>query len=113
MERIYKNDQPAIRKKTLHLTLKKEWFDLMISGEKNVEVRSPSQWIRSRLEGKFYEKIRFVNGYGADKPFFEVEYLGYYVAQGLDLFIFKGNKLEIKKGDYVIWLGEIITKGNI
>ncbi len=34
---------------TLHLTLKKVWFDLMVSGIKKIEYRKPSNWIQQRL----------------------------------------------------------------
>ena len=66
--------------RVLHLTLKKEWFDLMISGKKRVEYRKPSKWIISRLE-KEYDVIRFTNGYGSDKPYFVCEYKGFEISK--------------------------------
>lgn len=63
--------------KILRLTLKKKWFDMIASGEKKEEYRSPGKWILSRLEGKEYDRIEFKNGYGANVPTMEVEYLGW------------------------------------
>ena len=99
--------------KILHLTLKKSWFDLMISGEKTTEFRKPSDWIKQRLVDKEYELVRFVNGYGSDKPFFVAKYLGYKVAKKDEEIPFKKETVVIKKGDYKIFLGKIIEKGNL
>ena len=99
--------------KILHLTLKKSWFDLMISGEKTTEFRKPSDWIKQRLIDKEYALIRFVNGYGSDKPFFVTKYLGYEVAEKDEEILFKKETVVMKKGDYKIFLGEIIEKGNL
>ena len=99
--------------KILHLTLKKSWFDLMISGEKTTEFRKPSDWIKQRLIDKEYALIRFVNGYGSDKPFFVTKYLGYEVAKKDEEILFKKETVVMKKGDCKIFLGEIIEKGNL
>ena len=99
--------------KILHLTLKKSWFDLMISGEKTTEFRKPSDWIKQRLIDKEYALIRFVNGYGSDKPFFVTKYLGYEVAEKDEEILFKKETVVMKKGDYKIFLGEIVEKGNL
>lgn len=68
---------------TLPLTLKQPWFNLMLTGEKTKEYRDPNKWIISRLFWqqnlyfpKKFDKIRFTNGYGAHRPWFEVEFLG-------------------------------------
>lgn len=63
--------------RTLKLTLKRKWFDMIASGEKREEYRTPGPWILSRLEGKEYDRIEFKNGYGANVPTMEVEYLGW------------------------------------
>ena len=75
-------------KKTLFLTLKKEWFDKIKSGEKKEEYRDPSMWILSRLQtldadGKslvpiHYDTVTFQNGYRKESPKIVVEYKGYY-----------------------------------
>src|SRR6056300_1328403 len=99
--------------KILHLTLKKSWFELMVSGEKTTEFRKPSDCIKQRLVDKEYELVRFVNGYGSDKPFFVDKYLGYKVAKKDEEIPFKKETIGIKKGDYKIFLGKIIEKGNL
>ena len=99
--------------KILHLTLKKSWFDLMINGKKTTEYRKPSDWIKQRLIDKDYDLIRFVNGYGSEKPFFMSIYLGYEVAKKDEKIMFEEQEVTIKKGDYKIFLGDIIEKGNL
>ena len=51
---------------TLQLTLTRDWFLLMLSGKKKIEIRKPSEWIKSRLDNRNYRSIRFINGYGKD-----------------------------------------------
>ena len=67
---------PGSAPRVLRLTLKRKWFDMIASGEKKEEYRTPGKWILSRLEGKEYDRIEFKNGYG-DVPTIEVEYLGW------------------------------------
>ena len=58
----------------LHLTLKAVPFQVMVNSEKKMEFREKSKWIKSRLidsstgEDKQYDRILFVNGYGAGRP---------------------------------------------
>lgn len=66
----------------LRLTLKRKWFDMIASGEKREEYRTPGKWILSRLEGKEYDRIEFKNGYGPSVPAMEVEYLGWSIDYG-------------------------------
>lgn len=107
--------------KILHLSLKKNWFDLMVSGEKKKEFRSGGSWIRSRLYDKNdyprdYDFIKFVNGYGKDKPYFICEYIDF-VECYMDVETHEysdGSKVEgIGKGDFIIYCGDIIEKGNL
>ena len=81
----------------LHLTLKKHWFDLMLSGEKKQEFRKPSEWIRTRLVGKDYDLIKFVNGYGSDKPYFVCECLGYELSVGYKKLLFSLRRWKLKR----------------
>ena len=69
--------------RTLKLTLKKQWFDMIASGEKKEEYRAPGKWILSRLEGREYDRIEFKNGYGPNVPTMEVEYIGWQMGVGL------------------------------
>ena len=97
----------------LHLTLKKQWFDLMVTGQKTIEYRRPSKWIKDRLVGKEYELVKFVNGYGDDKPYFLCEYKGYEISKSTKRLDYNGFKIKYEKGDYLIHLGKILESGNL
>ena len=103
-----------IKKKYLFLTLKKKQFEVTLSGEKNIEYRHFSDWIKSRLINKDYDFIKFVNGYGNDKPYMIIEYKGYTEIKKHQTFSFSnGLNVNVKGGDYAINLGRIVEKGNI
>ena len=98
----------------LYLTLKKPQFKVTLSGEKRIEYRRSSQWITSRLLSKNYDLIRFVNGYGNDKPYFIVEFKGYEIMKKHEQHLFSnGLVVEGKIGDYAITLGKVIETGNL
>lgn len=68
--------------KVLLLTLSKKPFEVMITGEKRDEYRRETDWILSRLcdkesKDKDYTHVKFVNGYGHDKPYFIAEFKGW------------------------------------
>ncbi len=99
-------------KTVLHLTLKKKYFDEILSGKKKKEFRElKSYWI-SRLctkksieswglEFKEFEKIIFKNGYKKNAPSFEIELKKIEICCGI--------YTPIGKGDFfVVHLGEII-----
>lgn len=70
-----------IKQKILHLSLKKEAFEVMVTGEKSEEFRKPSKWILSRLydksgKPKEYDVIKFTQGYGAHRPHFVCKFEG-------------------------------------
>ena len=97
----------------LHLSLKKSPFQLMASGEKQHEFRVPSQWIKSRLVGREYDCVKFVNGYGSTRPFFIAEYLGYTIAQTAFVITYStGFWVQVNKGDFIIKIGKITEGGN-
>ncbi|MEO9884962.1 MAG: hypothetical protein ABJG33_04925 [Balneola sp.] len=101
-------------KSILHLTLSNKPFEVMVTGEKFLEFRKPSDWIKSRLVGKGYDLVKFVNGYGADKPYFIAEYLCYTEAEkDLSTVYSNGLRVESERGDFVIILGHVIEKGNL
>lgn len=52
----------------LHLTLKKQWFDMIASGQKREEYREIKPHWNRILNMKQYEAIRFRNGYRPDSP---------------------------------------------
>ena len=85
----------------------------MIQGVKKKEYRAPSKWIESRLSNRHYDFIKFVNGYGSDKPFFICKYEGYSINHKRKIIKINDKEIEVNKGDYVINLGKIIKKGNL
>jgi len=58
--------------KILHLTLKKKWFDMILSGRKPEEYREIKPYWNKRLL-KSYDAIRFKNGYSKDSPWMIIE----------------------------------------
>ncbi len=94
--------------KTLHLNLKKEWFDMILSGEKKEEYRDIKTYYTNRLVNKpfsqmsgddidllqkdleacpngfwrDYKVISFKNGYGKNAPEMKVEFKGIEIAEG-------------------------------
>ena len=100
--------------KTLHLTLRKAPFAVMVNGEKIFEYRIQTMWLAKRIVNKQYDIIRFKNGYSKDAPQFDVEYMGYHVADN-DYSVKFSNGLEVnvKKGMIVISLGKILSTKNI
>ena len=105
--------------KTLHLTLKKEPFDLMVSGEKKEEFRNHTRWIKSRLFNKDgtlkdYDYVKFTNGYGKNRPYFIAIYLFFKRSFATYSKVYSnGFKVDVHTGDFIIYLGSIIEKGNI
>ena len=53
---------------TLHLAIKKKWFDMIVSGEKREEYRDVKPYWEQRLSGKTYKFVKFRNGYRSDSP---------------------------------------------
>ena len=86
--------------KTLHLSLKKQWFDMILNGGKKEEYRETINHWRVRfcessvwqeVDGvmrldvdswKHFDVIHFTNGYGDDKPQMWVELKGITVGRG-------------------------------
>lgn len=103
----------------LKLTLKKQWFDLMITGEKDFELRNQGKWIESRLftkEGfsREYDYVRFTNGYGSDKPFFTCKFICASLIFKMNKTFSDGSKLVFSNTPtWEISLGEILQTGNI
>ena len=69
-----------MKPKVLHLTLKKEWFDLICCGKKTTEYRTiKDYWTKrlldSSLKVKEYDEIYFRNGYSTSSPFMRVKWL--------------------------------------
>lgn len=98
----------------LRLTLSWQPFEVMHTGEKSTEFRKPSKWIESRLVGKEYDLVEFVNGYGGSRPVFLAKYLGFDRARAdFTTTYSNGLNVEVQKGDYLIHLGKIIKVANL
>lgn len=110
----------------LKLTLNRQAFEVMVTGEKKWEFRKKSQWILSRLwkivkkegdatyyEHKEYEYVEFTNGYGKDKPFFKAKYLGKMEnCEPFEVSYSNGLKVQVERTDQIIKLGEIVEIKN-
>lgn len=107
---------------TLHLTLKRKWFDLILSGEKTEEYRELKYYWCNRFCKKDWQNLKlqidensldwdklqfktitFTNGYGNDKPQFVIEFKGLKIGKGkpewgaslYETFVFKlGNVIK-------------------
>jgi hypothetical protein len=77
----------------LHLTLEREWFDDVVRGVKDEEYRDLKDYWKTRLEGRKYDIVRFRNGYAADAPEMDIEFIG----------------VEKRRNCYAIRLGRILT----
>lgn len=78
-----------MEKKVLHLSVSKQWFDMLVSGEKKEEYREIKDYWRKRFINTIdafmgdkllhlpqfvpYTHVLFINGYGNDKPRVEKE----------------------------------------
>jgi hypothetical protein len=84
-------------KRTLKLSLERQFFDAIATGHKAEEYRDRKEYWATRLEGRDYDTIIFRNGYGPKVPEMEVE--------------FKGVRKTTRKGDaiYAIQLGKILS----
>lgn len=117
--------------KTLHLTLKKKWFDMILSGEKKEEYREikpywerrfcPSyvNWSTGRYpKSSIYTRtfyieclcrkvdiIRFTNGYSKNSPTFDIECKGITTGTGISEWGAKKDNVY-----FIIKLGDIIKK---
>lgn len=76
--------------KILHLTLKSRWFDLIATGQKQVEFRELKPYWITRLYEKGgvtprkFDEIHFKNGPGPTVPFMRVKFKGLHVARKKD-----------------------------
>ena len=94
--------------RVLRLTVKRKWFDLIASGEKKEEYRTPSDWIRSRLEGREYDFVEFKNGYGRHVPTCIVEFKGWWWGLGIPKW-----GAEREKEYFIIHLGRVIYQHDL
>jgi len=91
--------------KILHLTLKKRWFDMILSGEKKEEYREIKPYWEGRLYNKSFDIVRFKNGYSKNVPTFDIECIRIRIGYGIDNWGGIGTERY-----YVIELGNLIKK---
>lgn len=116
--------------KTLHLNLKKQWFDMIASGEKKEEYREIKPYWENRFTCSWssyeshgvkssiydnlypdmsynsfgYDTITFSNGYSKNRPQFEIELKSIKIKEGKNEWgALSGQKY------FVLELGEIIN----
>ena len=93
---------------TLHLTIKKKWFDMILSGEKTEEYRDIKPYYHLRLIGRDYDTAVFRNGYARDAPSLTIELKAIRFGTGKPEW-----GAEVNKKYFVLYLGKIINKKNI
>lgn len=100
--------------KILHLTLKKKWFDMILSGKKKEEYREAKSYWATRLmtdpdDGVFksFDIVRFTHGYGKGRPTFEIECKDIDFGFGKREWGANGDKT------FIIKLGKILSTSNI
>ena len=93
---------------TLHLTIKKQWFDMILSGEKTEEYRDIKPYYNIRLIGKEYDTVVFRNGYARDAPSLTIELKTIRFGTGNPEWGAEANKKY-----FVLYLGKIINTKNI
>ena len=65
----------------LHLTVTKNWFDMIASGEKPEEYRGIKPYWEARLLNERFDAVKFRNGYSEDSPVVTMELL--YIERGI------------------------------
>ncbi len=95
---------------TLNLTLKKKWYDMILSGEKTEEYREIKDYWKCRLmiwpssNFKHFDTIKFTNGYARNAPSFMIE------CKGIKIGTAKPLWSDNWQGDvFIISLGKIIA----
>ena len=91
--------------KVLHLTLKKKWFDMILSGEKKEEYREIKPYWIKRLTGKCHDVISFTNGYSKNAPNFRIELK--YIVKGFGIVEWGAKEVDMV---YILRLGRILNK---
>ena len=94
--------------KIVSMPIKKEWFNMILRGEKKEEYREIKEHWRSRLLHDKTTHLKLINGYGRDKPFLLIELKNITVGTGKEEWgAVRGEEY------YVLELGEIIATGNL
>jgi hypothetical protein len=111
----------SLERKVLHLTLKKKWFDMILSGEKKEEYRELKRYWIQRLTNEFafeskdkdnmykdIDFVKFTNGYGRKSPSLLIE------CKGISIGAARPEWSDDWQGDvFVIKLGKILWASRI
>ena len=87
----------------LNLTIKRQWFDMIFSGEKLEEYREIKEYWTTRLLYRDINAVHFRNGYRPDSPTVMLELL--WIGKG------RGDPrwgAPVDKGVYILRLGKIL-----
>ncbi len=100
--------------KTLHLNLKRKWFDMILSGEKTEEYRDMSDYWDIRLGMSElleypelthnFKTVTFSNGYAKKRPQFVIELKRIIIGEGKPEW-----GAELGKKYFILELGKIIA----
>lgn len=88
------------------MTLKKRWFDLILSGVKTEEYREIKPYWDTRLS-KQYDIVHFKNGYSKDAPAFDIKLNG--IRKGFGHIEWGGGSQSV----YILELGKVLALYNI
>jgi len=95
--------------KILHLTLKKNWFELIAFGKKTTEYREYKPYWERRLLKKKFDEVHFRNGYSNNSPFMKVVCKGITVVPPTGGLLFKpANDEKLNGWQFAISLGTIL-----
>lgn len=102
----------------LLLNLKKEPFQVMVTGEKRIEYREIKEWMNSRLfdkngNPKKYDYVKFILAYDSKNPFFYAPFLGVEKIKEVDEEYSNGFSVKFNDERWGIKLGEPIKIGNM
>lgn len=84
------------KKRVLHLTIKRRWFEEIAAGRKREEYRKSAPHYWRRLWNRIYDEIWFYNArcFSKDAPFMRVEW--------------KGCQFSHYRNSYIIHLGKVL-----
>lgn len=105
-----------MKKRILHLTLKRKYFDLIATGQKKHEYRECKPYWEKRLlhgpdgEPNGYDEVWFRNGYQENNPFMRVEFIGITIS-GKAWTTPKHGEI-LHEDEIVIFLGKVLEVKN-
>ena len=107
-----------IPQRTLQLNLRAQPFEVMLTGEKQVEYRLIKKWMNTRLfhkdgSPKQFDEVRFTLAYGARQPYFNCKFRGLKKVRNVSKKYTNGLEVKFRGMRWAIQLGEITKTGNI